>query len=387
MAVPDGVDAEPGSACQLLKSLYGLKQSPRCWNERFNQVLIQLGFTRSRYDYCLYSRFNERGSDAVFLVLYVDDLLIIGKRQETIQNLKLELARTFEMTDCGEVNFFLGMKIDYDWQRGRMKLSQAAGIDKVLKKFGMDNCNPTRTPMEKGLVLGRQATEASQEPYRELLGSLMYVMMSTRPDICYSVGYLGRFQQQPGQQHWTALKRVVRYLKGTKQMGLDFNRSEGANCLIGFADADWATDTEDRKSVSGFLFQVYGNTVSWSSKKQTTVATSSSEAEYVALSAAASEAIWLTGLLGDLGEVVTGPVTIFEDNHGCIGMAKNLESKRAKHIDIKHHFIRDHIADGKLDVQPIGTANQLADIFTKSLDPGQFGYLRGQLGLRDREGV
>lgn len=157
--------------------------------------------------------------------------------------------------------------------------------------------------------------------------------------------------------------------------------------LVEYADADWATDQQDRKSVSGFLFQIFGNAVCWSSKKQTTVATSSSEAEYVALGSGVTEAIWLAGLLDDLGIRGTTPVTIYEDNRGCIGMAKNLESKRAKHIDIKHHFIRDHVAAGNVKVEPIGTENQLADIFTKSLDVGRFQKLCRTIGLHDREGV
>lgn len=257
----------------------------------------------------------------------------------------------------------------------------------MLEKFGMAECNSSRSPMEKGLQLNKTQGERTQEPYRELLGSLMYTMMSTRPDICFSVGYLGRFQQQPNQQHWMALKRVVRYLKGTQHIVMKFKRYDHAKPLIGFADADWAGDREDRKSVSGYIFQVYGNTISWSSKKQTSVAMSSSEAEYVALSCDAAEAIWLTGILGDLGVKQIEPVTMFEDNHGCIGMAKNLESKRAKHIDIRYHFVRDHVAEGKLDVRPIGTKDQLADICTKALDGDRFATLRKNLGLHDREGV
>ncbi|KXJ30251.1 hypothetical protein RP20_CCG005620 [Aedes albopictus] len=215
----------------------------------------------------------------------------------------------------------------------------------------------------------------------------MYCMMCTRPDLCFSVGYLGRFQQQPGERHWTALKRVVRYLKGSQQLTMNFERHENHQPLTGFADADWAGDQEDRKSVSGFIFKVYGNTVSWSSKKQASVAMSSSEAEYIALSSAATEAIWLTGILNDLGVTGIEPVKIFEDNHGCIGMAKNFESKRAKHIDIRYHFIRDQVSEGKIEVLPIGTKNQLADICTKALDGEQFLTLRQRLGLTDREGV
>ena len=164
-------------------------------------------------------------------------------------------------------------------------------------------------------------------------------------------------------------------------MTLEFKRNQEASRIVGFADSDWAADSEDRKSVSGFIFKVFGNTVSWSSKKQATVATSSSEAEYVALGAAATEAIWLNGLLIDLQVEALDPPIIFEDNHGCIGMAKNLETKRSKHIDVKHHFVRDHIAEGRLKIEAIGTSEQIADLFTKALGSTQFQKLRTSLGL------
>lgn len=153
----------------------------------------------------------------------------------------------------------------------------------------------------------------------------MYVMLSVRPDICYPVGYLWRFQQQPTVEHWQALKRIVRYLQGTKKLMLQFKRNPTSSPLVGYVDADWASDTEDRKSVSGYLFHVFGSTVTWCSKKQTTVATSSSEAEYIALSAAVAESLWLQGILEDLQES-TKPVTLYEDNRSCICMAKNLET-------------------------------------------------------------
>lgn len=162
-------------------------------------------------------------------------------------------------------------------------------------------------------------------------------------------------------------------------MKLEINRSQEAETtvLIGYADADWGSDTLDRKSVSGYLFKIYGNTVSWASRKQQTVAMSSSEAEYVALSTAASEGIWLKGILEDLGVMKADePFKIFEDNHGCIAMAKNTECKRAKHIDIRHHFLRDHVLAGTFNVEPIGTRGQLADIFTKPLESIRFRELR-----------
>lgn len=262
-------------------------------------------------------------------------------------------------------------------------LSQEAAIDRVLARFGMQECNHVKTPMEKGAAIPMQSINTTQ-PYRELLGSLMYIMLCVRPDICYAVGYMGRHQKNPSDLHWQALKRIVRYLKGTSSTKLLFVRSEDTKQLTGFADADWASDPADRKSVSGYVFQVYGCTVSWASRKQQTVAMSSSEAEYGALSAATSEGLWLKGVLEDLKEMESeDQFTIFEDNRGCIAMSKNTECKRVKHIDVKHHFIRDHVASGTLAVEPIGTADQLADVFTKALDYGGFCVMRNKLGLSD----
>lgn len=275
------------------------------------------------------------------------------------------------------------MRLAYNPEHGDLKLTQETAATKILEKFGMTECNPAKNPMEKGLQLYREGCRTSQ-PYRELLGSLMYQMLCVRPDLCYPVSYLGRFQQSPTDNHWQALKRVVRYLKGTATLGLHYKRNEDSRPLVGYVDADWASDAEDRKSVTGFLFKVYGSTVSWASRKQPTVSISSSEAEYVALSAAVSEAIWLSGILEDLNcKKLTDPVPIYEDNRGCIGLAKNAESKRIKHVDIKHHFIKDHVAAGTIKIEPISTTEQQADLFTKALDVTRFQSLRSKIGVID----
>lgn len=198
MVVPDGVKAPPNTVCQLLKSLYGLKQSPRCWNEKFNEKLLKLGFVRSKHDYCLYTRIQNENE--IYVVIYVDDLLICGRRLDTIMKLKQQLTTMFEMTDCGDVTHFLGMRVDYDKKQGSLRLTQEANIEKLLVRFDMANCNTVKTPVEKGIQLTRTG-EPTTQPYRELLGSLMYVMLCTRPDICYSIGFLGRFQQDPTTQH------------------------------------------------------------------------------------------------------------------------------------------------------------------------------------------
>ena len=381
MEVPDGMKAEPNSILKLQKSLYGLKQSPRCWNTKFNQVLIQLGFVRSSHDYCLYTRI--KGQHIMYLILYVDDVLIVGQSEADIEIIKKELSVKFEMSDCGPLKHYLGTVVEYNQAGAVMQLHQSISIQRILEDFGMAECKAARTPMEKGLkLMPTKSDELKPYPYRELLGRLMYLMLSFRPDLCYAVGYLGRFQQNPSEEHWVALKRVVRYLQHTSQMKLQYLKEENAQKLVGYVDADWGSNIEDRKSTTGYVFYVYGCPVSWCSKKQTTVATSSSEAEYVALSAATSEGIWIKGILEDM-QVFNkdDKFTLYEDNTGCIAMANNLECKRSKHIDIKHHFIRDHLLKGDFKIEYVSSSNQVADIFTKALDFNTFTTIRNKLLL------
>lgn len=381
MEIPDGMKAGPNAVLKLQKSLYGLKQSPRCWNTKFNKALIELGFSRSAHDYCLYTRVqNER---VMYLILYVDDLLIAGNILQDIETLKKELSKRFEMSDCGLLNFFLGTLVEYDQSKGVMQLSQSKSTSKIIEKYGMNDCKPAGTPMEKGLQLLPLEDGASTEnPYRELLGKLMYLMLSVRPDLCYPVGFMGRFQQNPGEEHWVALKRILRYLKGTADLKLTYCRNVKSPKLIGYVDADWASSSYDRKSTSGFIYYVYGCPISWCSKKQTTVATSSSEAEYIALSLSVSEGVWIHGILEDMQEMRKDEVFVLnEDNAGCINMAKNFECKRSRHIDIKYHFIREFVAKGILKIQYVPTDKQVADILTKALDKKLFVSIRKMLSL------
>ena len=380
LQIPEGMKESPNDVLKLKKSLYGLKQSPRCWNTKFNNILLKFGFSRSMHDACLYIKLSA-GHD-IFIIIYVDDVLIVGETNEDVCNLKSKLCQVFEMTDCGLLTHYLGTAIEYDRVTGVMKLSQISSTQKILNSFGMDDSKPMSTPMEKGLILEPETQESTNYPYRELLGKLMYLMLWVRPDLCYSVGYLGRFQQYPSETHWTSLKRVLRYLKGTSGLKLEFRKNTKAEKVVGYADANWASHSHDRKSTSGYIFFVYGCPVSWCSKKQQTVALSSSEAEYVAMSAAVSEGMWLRGILQDLNVLASDEaITIYEDNAGSIAMAKNMECKRSKHIDIKHHFLRDHVNKGHINIMYISTQEQVADIFTKPLDRSLFNCIRSKLFL------
>ena len=211
MAVPDGLSIDSEMACKLNKSLYGLKQAPRCWNIKFNNFLVSLGFSRSRHDYCLYTKLSTNNTDDLIIVMYVDDLLIAGNKLNSIEKLKQDLSKRFEMSDCGILKFFLGMKIEL--LNDEISITQNSSIEKLLNKFGMVECNPVKSPMEKGLQLNNNQNSTCDQPYRELLGSLMYLMLCSRPDICYSVGFMGRYQQNPSDTHWQHLKRIVDTLK------------------------------------------------------------------------------------------------------------------------------------------------------------------------------
>lgn len=379
MQCPEGVALRSGEVCLLHRSLYGLKQSPRCWNSHFNEFLTTLGFTRSKHDYCLYVR--ACGDDTVYIVVYVDDLLIAAGNETDIERVKIKLMQEFEMTDMKQLHHFLGIKIDRDLDRGLTKLSQTGQIEKVIARFGMENCNPAKTPAEPKLQLKQEAGGCAY-PYRELIGSLMYIMMGSRPDLCFIVGYLARFQDAAGEEHWKHAKRVLRYLQATKKIGLVYRKNPKEPTVAAYVDADFASDETDRKCVSGFLLKVHGNTVAWSSKKQSTVAMSSTEAEYVAMSSCVSETIWMTGLMADLQhDALLFPVPLYEDNQGAIAMAEREETRRVKHIDVKFHFIRNAVADGKIKLIYIPTQKQQADILTKSLAAPTFVALRSKLGL------
>lgn len=375
---------ERGSkVCKLNKSLYGLKQAPRSWNERFNQFILKLGFKRSPYDCCLYTMVTK--DVKLYLVLYVDDIVLASNSLEELKNVKVQLAKEFEMEDLEELRNFLGLKIERDVEKGTLTINQSQYVSGLLKRFGMDQCKPLGTPLEANVKLARKKDEeaVTEHPYRELIGCLTYLMLSSRPDISIAVNFLSRFQSAATDTHWIHLKRVLRYLQGTKEFSLEYKRSETADPLVGFADADWGSDIDDRRSTSGFVFKVFGNTVSWTSRKQATVSLSSTEAEYVSLSQAACESIWLMNLLSDFGIALDAPAVIHEDNQSCIHIAEEpRDQKRMKHLDIRYNYIRECIQDELIKVQYIPTKDQLADVFTKGLPAVSFKKHRSTLGLR-----
>ena len=367
--------------CKLKRSIYGLKQSSRCWNEALDKHLKELGFKQSQNDPCIY--ILNSGGETFVIAVYVDDILLAGKTSKDIQKYIDAIADKFDVTDMGKLHHFVGIKIKY-LPDGKIWIGQPAYVRKVLKKFEMDNCKSVASPVESGtkLIKGKDGDQlVDQELYQSAVGSLLYLSTKTQPDIAFAVGNVARFSSKPTKFHWTAVKRIMRYLSGTLDHGLLYQNGDS---ITGYSDADWAGDQNDRKSTSGFVFMMSGAAVSWNSKKQTCVALSTAEAEYIALSKAAQESIWLQRLIMDMNEILSSPIIIFEDNQSTITMTKNNQHHgRAKHIDIKYHFIREMVTMNKIELKYCRSDEMIADILTKGMSKIQFEKLRNLIGLID----
>lgn len=382
MDQPEGfkVPGKEDYVCKLRRSLYGLKQAPRCWNVTLDEKLKEMGFVQANSDPCLYVA--NKGEPFVIGV-YVDDILLAGSTKKRISEVKSALAERFDMKDLGELNHYLGVKIVQNRGDGTIWIGQSAYTEEVLKKFGMESCKPVTTPVEVGVKL-TQGTDDSEyvdaAHYQSVVGSLLYLSMRTRPDITFAVSLAARFCSKPTSQHMTAVKRILRYLRGTTHYGLLFKRSSNKE-IIGYCDADWGGDAVNCKSTSGYMFQIGGTAVTWQSRKQSCVALSTAEAEYVSLAGAAQEAVWLRQLIKDLTKKCE-PVKIFEDNQSAIAIARNPQFHgRMKHINIKYHFVRECVNNNEIVLKYCRTDEMVADMLTKALGKIKFEKLRELAGV------
>ena len=367
--------------CKLKKSLYGLKQSSRCWNTVFKSHMESINFSQCSAEPCIFVK--REGEDLSIIAVYVDDLIVITSTPELMKNIKEDLAARFRMKDLGKLHHCLGMTIDYDEEEGCLWMHQRQYISSLLEKYGLSQAKVSPTPADTNVKLVKEDGSNPVDPikYQSMVGSLLYAAVATRPDIAQAVGAVSKYNSYPTESHLTAVKRIFRYLKGTIDLSLKFDRS-ASQTLMGFTDADWAGDRDDRHSTTGNLFMMSGGAVSWLSRKQPVVALSTTEAEYIALSLATQEATWLKRLLSDITTSPSGPVTINEDNQGTIAVAKNpVSHARTKHIDIKYHYVREALQDGTIDLVYCPTENMIADIFTKPLSRNRFEILRTEMGL------
>ena len=372
--------------CLLEKTLYGLKQSSREWYRKFRSFMLSQGYKCSDMDHCLYTKQAKDGS-LLILVLYVDDMLIAGKCREEISALKSKLHANFEMKDMGDASHILGMRIKRDRCKKLIYLSQSEYIDKVLKRFNMERGKALSTPLPPYVKLSKKDCPKSEEekaemakvPYSSAVGSLMYAMIATRPDIAFAVGVTSRYMSNPGKKHWEAVKGVMRYLNGTKDMCICFGRKEA--CVMGYTDADYAGDLDKRRSTSGYVFEFTGGAVSWRSRLQDCITLSTTEAEYVAASKACKEAIWLGRLVADLGISVEMPI-LHCDSQSAIQLAKNpVFHAKTKHVDVKYHFIREVLEDKLLQFAKVHTSENPADLLTKGLSSERFAHCRALMGI------
>ncbi len=377
--------------CCLKKSIYGLKQAGRLWNAMYNDKLMALGFTRSTADPCIYTRTTAEGQ--VTIGVYVDDTVKTGP-EPAIARFNRELAASFSVKELGLAKFIVGVQIGQNSQG--TSLTQSTYIKRLVEDLGLEKSRPVYVPISGGDVADLANKETAtltnsttdNEPvdttlYRNIIGRIMYAMVGTRPDIAYAVSVLAKYTSRPTAKHLRIAKKLVAYLNTTDTYCMTYEPKDGPVELVGYSDSDWGADKEDRCSIGGYMFLFNGTPVSWRSKKQATVALSSTEAEYMALTAAAKEAVWLCHLLKDLGFEQEGPTTIYEDNQGTITIAQNpCNHERTKHIDIQYHFTRERIESGEIALEYCPTSEQLADLFTKALPRDRFTNLVRKLGLR-----
>ncbi|KAG9446257.1 hypothetical protein H6P81_012385 [Aristolochia fimbriata] len=356
--------------CKLKRSLYGLKQAPRQWYLKFDRFMLDIGFARSNADHCVYlQRFND--GDYIILTLYVDDMLVAGTNMKKIDDLKKRLANQFLMKDLGEAKQLLGTQITRDKKKKKLWLSQEGYVKKVLERFNMHESKAVTTTLGSQFKLSKEQGAKSDEeiahmktvPYASAIGSLMYAMVSTRPDIAHAVGVVSRFMKNPGKEHWEAVKWIFRYLKGTSNYCLCFG---GNNIDVkGFVDSNHAGDKDNGRSTSGYVFTVGGTAVSWVSKLQKVVALSSTEAKYVAATEASKEYIWLKSLMNELG-FDNAYCRLYSDSQSAIHIAKNSTfHSRTKHIHLRYHFIRTLLEEGQLKLEKIDGKKNPADMLTK----------------------
>jgi hypothetical protein len=389
MRQPEGFERNgSGWVWRLLKSLYGLKQSPRVWHQKLNSVLESMGFTRILCEHSIW--IYHRGDVRVIIPVFIDDMTFASKSKSEIQKVKDELSTHFKLHDLGPASWLLGVKIERDRRNRTLHLSQRQYILDLLQRFDLTDINPVGTPLDPSIRLSTSMAPQTPEeiaemegvPYINAVGALNYLAIATRPDISYTVGVLARFTNNPGMQHWKAVKHLFRYLKGTLDYKLTYSPSPSTELFTTFSDADHAGNPDNGRSTSGYLVKVGTGAISWRSRLQTLVALSTTEAEFIAAVSAGQEILFLRNLFKAFGYKIDEPSTLFIDNNSAISVAKNPEHHgRMKHLDLRFYWLRDEVEKKKIQVKHVDTNNMAADILTKALGRVKVGEMVKMLGL------
>ncbi|KAK6131602.1 hypothetical protein DH2020_034616 [Rehmannia glutinosa] len=363
---------------KLKKALYGLKQAPRAWYDTLSQFLTDNGFTKGKVDRTLFR--IQDGEKLLLVQIYVDDIIFGSTNKELCDKFSNLMQGTFEMSMMGELTFFLGLQVKQ--LKDGTFISQTKYTRDLMKKFGMEEKSSVKIPMNTSVKMDMDADgkPVDQTRYRALIGSLLYLTAS-RPDITFAVGICARFQSAPKESHMTAAKRILRYLKGCQEVGLWYPKECGFK-LIGYSDSDYAGCRVDRKSTSRTCQMLGNRLVSWFSKKQNSIATFTAEAEYIAAGNCCAQVLWMRQQLRDYEIEEKEIPIIFCDNISAINIAQNpVHHNRTKHIEIRHHFLRDCVSKRKIEISFVPSQDQLADIFTKPLSSETFALIRARLGI------
>jgi hypothetical protein len=389
MKQPEGFEVGgPEFVCKLKKSLYGLKQAGRVWNKKLHSVLLSMGFERAQSDHGLYV--YSKDDIRIFVPVFVDDITLAGKKGAKFDSLIEELSSHFKLRDLGPTTQLLGLEIHRDRPNRTLTISQSQFITNLLQEHGLQDCKPVSTPLNPGCRLSTsmcpqseaEALEMRQYPYISVVGSLMYLALTTRPDIAYAAGVLARFNSNPGLPHWQAAKHVLRYLKGTVNYKLVYSPSTSSEPFITYSDSDHGGNPDNGRSTGGYVVKIGTGAVSWSSKLQSLVALSTTEAEHIAAVEAGKEILWMRQLMGELGYDTSGPSLLRMDNQSAIAVSKNPEHHgKMKHLSLRLFWLRDAVQDGLIAPTFVPTQDMAADVFTKSLDRYKLQKCAKMLGL------
>jgi len=391
---PKGFE-EPGKegwVMRLMKSIYGMKQVGRIWNQTFNNAVTKWGFERIPSDWCVYHHDTETGT--IIFAVHVDDIFSIVNPPEENAHFKEELHSKWKITDLGPAKFALGIAIEHDHEKHTISLSQTAFIDHLIEQFNLLDAHPTDTPMVQGLQIQCPdkslplapdlATWIDATPYRELVGSLNYIAVATQPDISFAVGRLTSILNCYHPEHWSAALRILHYLKGTRTLHLVLGGLI-SNTLTGFSDLDYANCPDTSCSIAGYCFNLGSSAISWCLKKQDNPTDSVCYAEYTALHGTSKEAIFLRQLLQGL-KLLPGecpPTLVYCDNNAAVHIAEDsIWHSNTKYFWIKLHYIQDQVWTGELKILQVPSVDNIADILMKSLNRSIFKCLCLNLGLR-----
>jgi hypothetical protein len=385
MEPPEGSNIPAGYVLRLKKSLYGLKQSPRCFNVALDEYLRSEGFRPNQADPCLYM--YSKGKDFMMLAVHVDDQLIASNNRAILDAFKRRLNERFECKDQGPVSYFLGFNVIRDRKERLLSISQEHYLEQLLRKFGMEKSHGARVALPSTFkpvpATDAEFDDAKHLDYPQIIGSVMYAATISRPDLSYAAGVLARFIGKWSMTHYQAAKHLLRYIRGTTDLCLTFDAEAGKRVILGYADADWGGCLDTRRSTTGYLFKTFGGLVAWKSRRQPTVALSTAEAEIMASVDAAKQAVWLKKLLSDLNISIDVPVQIHNDNMGAIHLSQHPGSHdRTKHIDMRHLWLREKVVDGTVEMKHVPTNDNVADTLTKPLPVIKTEPFNHSLGLR-----